>query len=149
MGTNYGGKRIGAGRPLGALTVRTRAVAEAMAKGITPLEVMISNMRHFHRLAESAEAALAEMSAERIAGMSPDEQFKHLLAQVKRAAGLRELAQACARDAAPYMHARLATIEHTGEVEVTPVVRLPEVSKNTGEWQKQHVPQQVPPKKLQ
>ena len=89
------------------------------------------------------------MSADRIAGMSAADQFKFLLAEVKKAAGLRELAQACARDAAPYMHARLATIEHKGEVGVTTVARLPEVSKDTSEWLKEHVPQQVPPKKLQ
>ena len=52
MASNHGGKRIGAGRPLGALTVRTRAVAEAMATGVTPLEVMVGNMRRFYRLAE-------------------------------------------------------------------------------------------------
>jgi hypothetical protein len=108
------------------------------------------NMRHFYKLAESAEAVLAEMSADRTASMPAADQFKYLLAEVKKAAGLRELAQARARDAAPYMHARLATIEHKVEVGATTVaVRLPEVCLDTSEWPKKYVPQQVPPKKLQ
>jgi hypothetical protein len=42
-----GGKREGAGRPKGALTKKTRLIAEqAMAEGITPLEVMVKAMRH-------------------------------------------------------------------------------------------------------
>jgi hypothetical protein len=54
------------------LTRRTRAIAEKAAEeGITPLEVMLTNMRHFHKLAESAEKALAELSADKIAGMDP------------------------------------------------------------------------------
>jgi hypothetical protein len=109
-----GGKREGAGRKAGVQTAKTlqrRAIAEkAVAKGITPLEVMLANMRHFHKLAESAEAALTEISADRIAGLAPPEQFKFLLAEVKKAAGLRELAQGCARDAASYLHPRLTAI---------------------------------------
>jgi hypothetical protein len=58
----------------------------------------------FANMAESAEAAIAELSAAKIAGMPPDEQFKYLLAEVKKAAGLREMAQAWARDAASYVH---------------------------------------------
>jgi hypothetical protein len=70
---------------------------------------MLDNMRHFAKLAESAEAALAELSVDKIAGMPPDEQFKYLLAEVKKAAGLREMAQSCARDAASYVHPRLSS----------------------------------------
>jgi hypothetical protein len=108
----HGGKRVGAGRKKGALTKRTRLIAEEAAEqGITPLEVMLANMWHFHKLAESAETALAGLSADKIAGMEPDEQFKYLLAEVKKAAGLRTMAQVCARDAGPYIHPRLASIE--------------------------------------
>ncbi len=59
-------------------------------------------MRHFYKLAETAEASLAEMSSERIAGLSAADQFRYLLAEVKKTAGLCELAQACARDVVPY-----------------------------------------------
>jgi hypothetical protein len=71
-------------------------------------------MRHFNKLAESAEAALSELSIDAVANMQPADQFKHLMAEVKKAAGLRELSQGCARDAAPYSHPRLATVEHSG-----------------------------------
>jgi hypothetical protein len=82
---------------------------KAAATGKTPLEVMLDNMRHFAKLAETAEAALAELSANKIAEIPPDEQFKYLFAEVKKAAGLREMAQSCARDAASYVHPRLSS----------------------------------------
>lgn len=110
-----GGKRIGAGRPAGALTKRTREVAEkASAMGKTPLEIMLENMRHFQQVALDAEAVLEGLSAEEITGgskMTPEEQFKLLLAKAKQAAGLREKAQECARDAAPFIHARLSNVQ--------------------------------------
>lgn len=41
-----GGKRSGAGRPVGTTTKRTRAVAEqAAAEELTPLDVMLRTMR--------------------------------------------------------------------------------------------------------
>lgn len=113
-----GGKREGAGRVAGVLSKKTIARREladkALAEGKTPLEVMLGNMRHFDRLAESAETALTELSQDKIAEMQPDEQFKYLLAEVKKAAGLRDMAQTCARDAAPYLHPKLASVEHSG-----------------------------------
>lgn len=73
-----GGKREGAGRPVGAVTRRTREVAEAAAReGITPLEYMLSILRD-----ETAEAKDRMWAAEK---------------------------------AAPYVHARLAAVEHTGK----------------------------------
>jgi len=117
-----GGKREGAGRRAGVPSSKTLArraiVDKAAAEGITPLEVMLANMRHFHKLAESAEAVLAELSADKIASMPPEEQFKFLLAEVKKAAGLRDMAQECARDAAGYMHPHLASVQHGGNLTV-------------------------------
>jgi hypothetical protein len=105
-----GGRRVGAGREAGAATKRTREIAnQAAAAGKMPLEVMLDNMRHFANMAESAEAALAELSADKIAEMPPEEQFKYLLAEVKKASGLREMAQACARDTASYVHPKLSS----------------------------------------
>jgi hypothetical protein len=51
------------------------------------------------------------MTAKEITGenLKPDEQFKLLLAEVKKAAGFRVMAHECARDAASYMHPRLST----------------------------------------
>lgn len=114
-----GGKRNGAGRPSGAVTKRTREVAEkAVASGQTPLEVMVANMRHFQQVALDAEAVLEGLTVAEFTGKvtaeTPEDQFKALLAQVKKTAGFRQLAQDCARDAAPYMHPKLNSVSHTG-----------------------------------
>lgn len=86
----------------------------AIAEGKTPLEVMIENMRHFQQVALDAEAVIAGLSFEG-EPQEPDAQFKKLLAEVKKAAGFRQMAHDCACDAAPYIHPRLAAIEHTGK----------------------------------
>lgn len=114
-----GGKREGAGRKHGALTERTRAVAErALAEGKAPLEVMLDNMRHFQQVALDAEATLEGLTVSeftgRVTAETPEQQFKELLAQVKKTAGFRQMAQECARDAAVFMHPKLAAVEHTG-----------------------------------
>lgn len=99
-----------AGKPKGAIALRTRAIAEQAAKnGKSPLEIMLANMLHFQKLAESAEVAIGEYTPDKMVGMPPDEQFKYLLAEVKKAAGLRQSSQDCARDAAPYCHARISS----------------------------------------
>ena len=115
-----GGKREGAGRKSGALTERTREVAEkAIASGKTPLEIMLDNMAHFQQVALDAEATLdgltaTEFSEQVPANATPEDQFKFLLAQVKKTASFRQAAQDAARDAAPYIHPKLAAIEHSG-----------------------------------
>ena len=85
--TGRGGARKGAGRKAGSLTKRTREIADrAMADGITPLEYMLQVMR-------------ADPSDD----MDP-----------------REFMAACmmrfeaAKAAAPYIHPRLAAVEHSG-----------------------------------
>lgn len=82
------------------------------AEDLEPLDVMIGNMRHFHKMASDAEAILEGLTAEAFVGveLEPAEQFKVLMAQVRKAAGLRELAQACARDAAAYRHGKMPTV---------------------------------------
>ena len=73
-----GGKRDGAGRPSGAVTKRTRAVAEKASKaGLTPLEYMLGVLRD-----EGADPKDRMWAAEK---------------------------------AAPYVHAKLASVEHTGK----------------------------------
>lgn len=85
--TSKGGKRAGAGRKAGAVTKRTREIADAaMSDGITPLEYMLEVMRK---------------------EPNPMLEPKDELAAI----GLRFEA---AKAAAPYMHPRLAAIEHTG-----------------------------------
>ena len=116
----HGGKREGAGRKPGAITKRTREIAEqAASEGKTPLEVMLDNMRHFQQVALDAEAVIAGLTVAEISGQdaSPDEQFKALLAKVKQAAGYRNMAHECARDAAPFIHAKLAAVTIGGDEE--------------------------------
>lgn len=127
-----GGKRDGAGRKAGALTERTRAVAErALAEGKAPLEIMLENMRHFQQVALDAEAVIESMNQEQVAslGGSHEEQFKALLAKVKQAAGLRVMAHECARDAAGFMHAKLSSVQHSGD-EDRPLKLVVEWQKN-------------------
>ncbi|RUV82296.1 hypothetical protein EOA60_10485 [Mesorhizobium sp. M1A.F.Ca.IN.020.06.1.1] len=74
-----GGARKGAGRPRGAATKKTRAIADRESKkGITPLEVMLTAMRE-HAAKKNWDAAAS-----------------------------------FAKDAAPYMHAKLQAVQHSG-----------------------------------
>ena len=43
-----------------------------------------------------------------------------------------------ARSAAPYLHAKLQAIQHTGEITTKFVAELPQVSPSPDEWHKQH-----------
>jgi hypothetical protein len=84
--TGRGGARAGAGRKAGSATKRTREIADnAAAEGLTPLEYMLEVMRR-----------------------SSDHEDPKV--QVAREAMRFEAAKA----AAPYIHPRLATVEHTG-----------------------------------
>lgn len=112
-----GGKREGSGRKKGVATRKTRAIADrASAEGKTPLEIMLENMRHFQQVAIDAEAVISGMNEDQldILGGTHEERFKALLAKVKQAAGLRQMAVDCARDAASYIHPRLTAVSHTG-----------------------------------
>jgi len=134
---SHGGPRAGAGRPKGAVTKRTREVAErALAEGKTPLEVMLDNMRHFQQVALDAEATLEGLTVEeftgRITAETPEEQFKALLAQVKKTAGFRQMAQECARDAAPFIHAKLSAVQHSGDMTVRHEDALDELDDGAG-----------------
>ncbi len=97
------GKKTG-GRKKGTpnrRTVEKQAVAlkrqeRVLASGVTPLEVMIADMRFHHA------AAFAELDR------GPD-------ADLDKVATSLSAARAAAKDAAPYIHPRLAAIEHTGK----------------------------------
>jgi hypothetical protein len=127
----HGGRREGSGRKPGAVTKRTREIADqALAEGKSPLEVMLENMRHFQQVALDAEAVLAGLTVEEIGGkdMAPEEQFKMLMAKAKNAAGFRQMAQECARDAAPFIHAKLASVTIGGDEE-SPVTLIHKIER--------------------
>ena len=94
-----GGCRPGAGRKKGAAEVRTRRIANELARdGLTPLEVMVATMRELWQHAQSAATP-----AERLEG--------------------QRAACAVARDAAPYIHPRLAVVRGGGGAVGTSVGR--------------------------
>jgi hypothetical protein len=82
---NHGGKREGAGRKLGSPTKRRREIIDEAAKdGITPLEVQLRTMRALWDEANKGGSLDFELAVQ---------------------------ACAIAKDAAPYLHPRLANIE--------------------------------------
>ncbi len=82
-----GGARPGAGRKQGSASAKTREIAnKAAEEGITPLEVLINSMR------EAWEQAKTQKN--------PDDK----LARMGIACGF-------AKDAAPYLHPKLANVE--------------------------------------
>ena len=90
-----GGSRKGAGRKKGSVTQRTREIAErAVEEGITPLEVMLQAMRENHAYAL-------------------EQPVGNTATRERRLALLAEAAELAMR-AAPYMHPRLAAVEHMG-----------------------------------
>ena len=101
-GTGRGGKRAGSGRKPGTANVKTREIADkAIAEGITPLEVMLKAMRSFVDAAEKmGDGKLEVVDGEVITRLS-------LLTEASKVA----------KDAAPYIHPRLAAVDHTSKGE--------------------------------
>jgi hypothetical protein len=98
--TARGGKRANAGRKAGTANKKTREIANKAAEaGITPLEVMLDTMREIHAKAMSIDAGEPVVVNE--------EAITRL--------GLLTEASKIARDAAPYMHARLQAMELSGK----------------------------------
>jgi hypothetical protein len=86
---NSGGSRPGAGRKKHTQTIRTRAIANQLAKReVTPLHVLTKTMEEFWGLALAA----------------PEQPVR-----------LQHMRDACvyARDAAPFIHARLSSVSAT------------------------------------
>jgi hypothetical protein len=109
-----GGHRPGAGRKPGsvnALTEKTREIIErAAAEGILPLQVMLDNMRFYHREAGELVAKLigagvpeATVAKEGEGG----EPHGGVIEAIGQVLGLRKLAGEEAARAAPYVHTRM------------------------------------------
>lgn len=107
----------GAGRPKGSLGQRTKALRaiadEAIAAGITPIEVMLDNMRFYH---EKADVLLTAV----VAGVRDGKKKPiELLELMKELGSFRDKAQSCAVDAAPYVHPRLSASQADVNVKVS------------------------------
>ena len=99
---NRGGRRAGAGRPVGSKNQRSAEIARSAAEsGITPIEVMLGAMRELW------------------AKGTPEAK--------------REAAE-IAKDAAPYIHPRLASVDQTIK-EDRPFALIPEICLDPQEWE--------------
>lgn len=109
------GKR---GRKQGSGDRRTSRIAvEAALKGITPIEVMLDNMRFAHESALDLVSKLQRLvDGKPVTGEQNDpiDLYREMLR-------LRSMAQSAAEGAAPYIHPKYQTI-NLSEVENAPVV---------------------------
>ena len=101
-GSNPGERRGGRqkGTPNKASAARQ---AEVAASGVTPLEVMLDNMRSAYRSALELEEQLEDL---------PPQELEARLQLMGEIARQRAAAQKCAADAANYVHPKLASIQH-------------------------------------
>lgn len=105
----WGGKQENAGRPKGVPNKRTQELmARVQSEGIMPMDVFLNDMRYFHKLGED-KMRQAEMA-------SPG---KEQAKEFRAAVALKDIAARNARDAAPYVHPRLASL--SGNLQVTNV----------------------------
>jgi|SRR5271170_2036243 len=125
----HGGNRPGAGRPHGAVTVKSRAVVEKIiGDGSTPLEVMIRNMRFYdeeatrlvNQLMAAAAAGTAQLEVSEGEGGEPQ---GDVVEQLRLILMLREKAGNEAARAAPYVHPRIGYDrgQSTGDPEFVPL----------------------------
>lgn len=127
----HGGARPGAGPPKGHGFRNANIARKLLQDGeASPLEVLVSTMRFWWRRAENltaqleeAEKFLASMTPAAMAEMigadsaNASERLKEMQQNIERLSSLwarvetfRGKAQACAADAAPYCHPRLAAL---------------------------------------
>jgi hypothetical protein len=100
MGTR-GGKQPGAGRPVGSINKKTQElILKATQEGISPIEVLLNDMRFFYNLGE-----------DKMLQAQQTEDGKKQANHFRAACSLKEIARGCARDAAPYIHPKLASLQ--------------------------------------
>jgi hypothetical protein len=106
-----GGRKPGGKNKLPTM-IRTRnmEVRSKALKGLTPLEVMLDNMRFSHAEAEKIFKHLAREKALSPARTMTATQIK----QLGELLSYRKTAQDAARDAAPYLHNKLTAVTHSG-----------------------------------
>lgn len=97
-----------------SLVRRLRFVSENMMFELsksheTPLDVMLKNMLFYHRHCEEIAVKLRDM----IVNVDNEDERREAFKMLREMLAAREMAQQCAVDAAPYCHARFASIEFT------------------------------------
>jgi hypothetical protein len=128
-----GGYRPCAGRPPGASTAKSRAIAErAIAQGITPLEAMLDNMRFYHSeaivlvaklIAAGMPEHLTEDDEAKPDAPKNDQPHANVMEAIGQVLRLRKLTGAEAARAALYMHPRMgyASDERSTDDEIIPL----------------------------
>lgn len=121
-----GGIRPGAGRKPGSPNTKTRELAlRAAEKGVTPIEVMLANMRYYFEQAHSMSEAERGLETQlRDTGADAGEIADALRGLRACADKARRAAQESAKDAAPYIHPRLQAIELSGDKDKPLTVEL-------------------------
>ena len=104
LGRKTGGRQKGT---LNKKTILRQKQAEAAATGVMPCDVMLDNMRFAYSRAVEMLAKIVEGGPEAAGNIE-------LLGELIR---LRQIAQQCAKDAAPYYHPKLASVSHKGDAE--------------------------------
>lgn len=97
----FGGKQPGAGRPKGSLSSKTQELlARAASEGIMPMEVLLGDMRLYHKMGQEkiAEAKKAQTDGEREKAL-------------REAAAAKSIARECAEKVSPYMHPKLSSMQ--------------------------------------
>jgi hypothetical protein len=95
------------GTPNKATQKRIEAAVAALDGKITPLEVMLQNMEFAHNKGQEVLEKIMLSNLTEADG-SPVDVLKALM-------NFRGMAQECAKDAAPYVHPKLAAIEHSSD----------------------------------
>lgn len=116
------------GRKKGSKDRKTVRIAiEAAAKGITPIEVMLDNMRFAHERALGLCEDLFKIVKTKKVPVTEDGKEADLFDMYREMLRLRTMAQSVAADAAPYIHAKYTTLKVTDEdeapVPVTKIIR--------------------------
>ena len=106
------------GRKPGLADRRTADIAvQAALKGITPIEVMLDNMRFAHESALDLVSSINKMMAKGQIERKLGEGSETVLDMYREMLRLRSMAQDCAQGAAPYIHPKYTTIQLTDKDE--------------------------------
>lgn len=104
----------GQGRKKGSVSEKTKMLREiskkAIQQGITPLEVMLDNMRFYHSQAGDLLSKILE-------GINKKKPPAELVEMLNNLGSFRKMAGEAAVDAAPYCHPRLANIQVEGGID--------------------------------